>query len=81
MLSIHATTPKERLSIIIRPRCPKCKKEFMLNLTNYLPGKHHACYACGTVTPFDTALAEKVQVQTKSLEALIQEIFENFDTD
>ena len=78
MLSVHATTPKERLSIIIRPRCPKCKKEFMLNLTNYFPGKHHACYACGTVTQFDTALAEKVQKQTKDLETLIEEIFESF---
>jgi rRNA maturation endonuclease Nob1 len=78
MLNIHFTTPKQSLSIVIRPRCPKCKKEFMLDLTNYFPGKHHACYACGTVTQFDTALAEKVQKQTKDLAISIQEIFESF---
>jgi hypothetical protein len=50
----------------------------MLDLTNYFPGKHHACYACGTVTQFDTALAEKVQKQTKDLAISIQEIFESF---
>ena len=79
MLSIEFTALEEReLNIVIRPRCPKCKKEFMLRLTNYVPGKHHACYACGTVTQFDTALAERVQQQMKELDKSIQEIFTGF---
>ena len=78
MLSIHATTPKERLSIIIRPRCPKCKKEFMMNLKHYLPGKYHACYGCGTVTQYDTTLAEKLQKQINDLELSIQEVYDSF---
>jgi hypothetical protein len=78
---IHHPSPEERLSIVIRPRCPKCKKEFMLDLRNYAPGKHHACYACGTVTQFDIALAEKVQKQTGDLETSIQEIFESFGSE
>lgn len=78
MSRIDASASHEHLTIMIRPRCPKCKKEFMLNLKSYLPGKHHACYGCGTVTPFDTALAEKVQKQIKDLETSIREIFERF---
>jgi hypothetical protein len=78
MLNVRFTYPKESLSIEIRPRCPKCKKEFMLNLKNYLPEKQRACFACGTVTSFDTALAEKVQKQIKDLEMSIHEVFENF---
>jgi uncharacterized Zn finger protein len=71
-------TPREELIIEIRPRCPKCKKEFMMNLKQYLPGKYHACYACGTVTQFDTALAEKLQKQINDIEMSIQEVFEGF---
>jgi hypothetical protein len=78
MLRIDVSASRENLAIIIRPRCPKCKKEFMLNLKNYLPGKQHACYACGTVTQFDTALAEKTQKQIKDLETSTHEIFERF---
>lgn len=78
MLRIDISAYQENLAIIIRPRCPKCKKEFMLNLKNYYPGKQHACYACGTVTQFDTALAEKTQKQVKDLEILVHEIFERF---
>ena len=74
----HIANLNENLSIEIRPRCPKCKKEFMLNLKNYLPEKQRACFACGTVTAFDTELAEKVQKQIKELEISIREIFENF---
>ena len=74
----HIANLHDNLSIEIRPRCPKCKKEFMLNLKNYLPEKQRACFACGTVTPFDTELAQKVQQQIKDLEVSIREIFENF---
>ena len=74
----HMARLNENLSIEIRPRCPKCKKEFMLNLRNYLPEKQRACFACGTVTSFDTELAQKVQQQIKDLEMSISEIFENF---
>ncbi len=81
MSGIHISASRENLVIIVRPRCPKCKKEFMLNLKNYLPGKHHACYACGTVTPFDTALAEKTQKQIKELEVSTREIFDHFWTE
>jgi hypothetical protein len=78
MLIRHFATQHESLSIEVRPRCPKCKKEFMLNLKNYLPEKQRACFACGTVTQFDTQLAEKVQKQIRDLELSIHEIFENF---
>jgi len=78
MPTIHISETNENLTIIIRPRCPKCKKEFMLNLKNYLPGKHHACYACGTVTQFDASLAEKAQRQIRDLETSTHEILERY---
>jgi len=81
MVYTQLSSPRESLSIVIRPTCPKCKKEFMLNLKNYSPGKHRACYACGTVTQFDTALTEKVQKQVRDLETSIQEIFESFHSE
>jgi len=77
MLNMHFKAPNEKVSIVIRPRCPKCKKEFMLTLNNYLPGGHHACYACGTATQFEAVLAEKLQKQIKDLETSIQEVFES----
>ncbi len=78
MLKRHYASHNEVLSIEIRPRCPKCKKEFMLNLRNYQPDKHRACFACGTVTQFDQALAERVQKQIRDLEVSIQEVFASF---
>jgi hypothetical protein len=72
-------TPRNGLSVELRPRCPKCQKEFMLNLKTYLPGRSHACYACGTVAAFDGALAEKLQKQIKDLEMTIQEVLESLD--
>jgi hypothetical protein len=78
MLRGQLRTPREGLAVEIRPRCPKCKKEFMLNLKNYIPGKYHACYACGTVTQFDNALAERLQKELKDVEISIQEVFEGF---
>jgi len=67
----------EGLVVETRPRCAKCKKEYVLNLKNYLPGKFHSCHACGTVIQFDPALAEKVQTLIKEFEVLIQEVVED----
>jgi transposase-like protein len=78
MSRAHFRTPREGLIVEIRPRCPKCKKEFTINLNNYIPGKYHACYACGTVTQFDSTLAERLQKEIKELEVSIQEVLEGF---
>ncbi len=67
-----------QLYVELRPQCPKCKKEFMLELKNFLPGKAHSCYACGTVVQFDESLAERVQKQIHDLELSIHEIYEGF---
>jgi hypothetical protein len=66
-------TPQEGLTIELRPKCGKCKKEFMLYLKHYLPGKFHSCVACGNVIQFDQAVAEKVKILTEELETVIQE--------
>jgi len=66
------------LYVEIRPMCPKCKKEFMLDLKKFLPGKAHSCFACGTVAPFDPSLAERIQKQLHELEVSIREVFESF---
>jgi hypothetical protein len=66
------------LYVEVRPTCPKCKKEFMLDLKKFLPGKAHSCFACGTVAPFDPSLAEKIQKQLHDLEISIREVFESF---
>jgi hypothetical protein len=63
-----------QLYVELRPQCPKCKKEFMLDLKRFLPGKAHSCFACGTVVVFNPALAEKVQVALKELESVIGEV-------
>lgn len=64
--------------IELRPQCPKCKKEFMLDLKKFLPGRAHSCYACGTVVQFDGNLAESVQKLMHDLEASIREVHESF---
>ncbi|MGD0228908.1 MAG: hypothetical protein ABSC19_00945 [Syntrophorhabdales bacterium] len=77
MFRSHFRTPIEGLIVEIRPRCAKCKKEFMLNLKNYIPGKLHSCYGCGTVIQFDAEIAEKVQKLIKEIEVAIQEVFDD----
>jgi hypothetical protein len=67
-----------QLYIEVRPQCPKCKKEFMLDLKNFIPGKAHSCFACGTVAQFDGQMAERVQKLMHELEASIQEVYESF---
>ena len=67
-----------QLYIELRPQCPKCKKEFMLDLKKFLPGKAHSCFACGTVAQFDTQIAEIVQKLLYDLEASIHEIHKSF---
>jgi hypothetical protein len=67
-----------QLYIELRPQCPKCKKEFMLDLKKFLPGQAHSCYACGTVSQFDAALAEKAQKLMHELEISIREVYDSF---
>jgi hypothetical protein len=66
-----------QLYVELRPQCPKCKKEFMLDLKKFIPGRAHSCFACGTVVQFDSVLAEKAQKLVHELEATIQEIYES----
>ena len=67
-----------QIYIELRPQCPKCKKEFMLDLKKFLPGKAHSCHACGTVAQFDGQLAEKVQKLMHDLESSVREVHESF---
>ena len=68
----------KQLYIELRPRCPKCQKEFMLDLRKFTAGGAHSCHACGTVTQFDAALAEKVQGLIHDLEEAIRDVFDSF---
>jgi hypothetical protein len=68
----------KQLYIELRPQCPKCKKEFMLDLKRFLPGNAHSCFACGTTAQFDSELAEKAQKLILELEATVQEIYVSF---
>jgi hypothetical protein len=70
----------KQLYIELRPQCPKCKKEFMLDLRRFVPGGAHSCYACGTVAPFDAALAEKVQKLMHDLEGATRDVLESFSS-
>ena len=70
----------KQLYIELRPRCPKCQKEFMLDLKKFTAGGAHSCHACGTVTQFDAALAEKVQRLIHDLEEAIRDVLESFTT-
>jgi transcription elongation factor Elf1 len=67
-----------QLYIELRVRCPKCRKEFMLDLRKFTGGGAHSCYACGTVTQFDAAIAEKVQGRTHDLEEALHDVFDSF---
>jgi len=69
-----------QLYIELRVRCPKCRKEFMLDLRKFTGGGAHSCYACGTVTQFDAAIAEKVQGRINDLEDAIRDVFDSFTT-
>ena len=66
-----------QLYIELRPQCPKCKKEFLLDLKKFVPGGAHSCYACGTVVQFDVALAEKVQKLMHELESSIWDVYQS----
>ncbi len=70
-----------QLYIELRPRCPKCKKEFMLDLKKFLPGKAHSCYGCGTVTQFDSQMAEHIQKLIGELETSIRVVHKDISTD
>jgi uncharacterized Zn finger protein len=66
-----------QLYVELRPRCPKCKKEFLLDLKRFMPGGFHSCYACGSVTKFDGVLSEKVQVLINDLEATVRQVLDS----
>ena len=66
-----------QLYVELRPRCPKCKKEFMLDLKKFLPGGAHSCFACGSVTHFDSVLSEKVQGLIRDLESTVNEVLDS----
>ncbi len=68
----------KQLYVELRPQCPKCKKEFMLDLKRFLPGRAHSCFACGTVAQFDLPTAEKVQKLVHELEVAIREVYDSF---
>ncbi len=70
-----------QLYIEIRPRCPKCKKEFMLDLKMFSPGRAHSCHTCGTITQFDTEMAERVQQLMHGLESSIRAIYQDISSD
>jgi hypothetical protein len=67
------------LNILIRLRCPKCRKEFQMPLKKFVPSGSLKCFSCGTMTTFNADKAGKVQTQVKELEALIEDIQERFD--
>jgi hypothetical protein len=77
MLRSHVRTSQDDLIIDIRPKCGKCKKEFMLSLKNYTPGKFHSCTACGNVIQFNVAIAEKIQKLTKEFADTIRQAIED----
>jgi Fe2+ or Zn2+ uptake regulation protein len=68
----------KQLYIELRPQCPKCRKEFMLDLKKFVPGRAHSCFACGTVVQFDSDLAERAQNLMEELERTIEDIYESF---
>jgi hypothetical protein len=70
-----------QLYIELRPRCPKCKKEYMLDLKKFLPGKAHSCYGCGTITQFDSQMAEQVQKLLCELETSIRVVHKDISSD
>jgi hypothetical protein len=74
------TFNNRQLYIELRPQCPKCKKEFMLDLKKFLPGKAHSCYACGTVAQFNSQIAERVQKLIYDLESSIYEVNISFSS-
>jgi uncharacterized Zn finger protein len=74
------TFKDKQLYLEVRPQCPKCKKEFMLDLKKFIPGRTHSCYACGTVAQFDAQLAEKVQKLVHDLEVSVREVLESFSS-
>jgi len=75
-------TFKDRhLYLELRPRCPKCKKEFMLDLKKFLPGKTHNCHCCGTVTQFDSELAGHVQELIHDFERSVCSVYASISSD
>ena len=53
----------------------------MLDLKKYLPGNAHSCYGCGTVTQFDSQIAEHVQKLICELETTIYAVHKSISSD
>lgn len=49
----------------------------MLDLRSYLPGKLHACIACGHVIQFSEAVAQSIQKLTRELRLTTREAIED----
>jgi len=80
-IRVIGTFRNHQLYIDIRPHCPKCKKEFMLDLKKFLPGRAHSCPDCGTVTLFDTQMAEHMQKLLGDLETSIYAVYTRISSD
>lgn len=66
------------LFVLIKLRCPKCKKEFAMNIKKFVSTGSLSCFGCGTVTPFDEDKAGKVQDEVRELERQIDDLQEHF---
>lgn len=69
------TFKNSQLYLELRPQCPKCKKEFMMDLKKFQPGRTHICHCCGMVTQFDSQLAEHVQKLIHDFEASVCSVY------
>lgn len=66
------------LYLQITLKCPKCKKEFGMNVKKLIPSGSLRCFACGTVTPFSEEKTRKMQDRVRELEVMIDDMRENF---
>ena len=53
----------------------------MLDLKKFLPGKAHSCYGCGTITQYDSQMAEHVQELICELETSIRVVHKDISSD
>jgi uncharacterized Zn finger protein len=66
------------LFVQIKLKCPKCKKEFAMNIKKFVPTGSLSCFGCGTVTPFNMEKAGRIQDGVREMERQIEDIQENF---
>jgi hypothetical protein len=53
----------------------------MLDVKKFLPGKTHNCHCCGTVTQFDSKLAEHVQELIHDFETSVRSVYASISSD